>query len=83
MDSLKDREIKFHIDENVVPVAQSPRRIPFHVRDQVAKELERLEKMDVIEKVDGPTPWVSNLVVAPKPNNPNEIRLCVESKPGN
>ena len=46
---LKDREIKFHIDESVVPVAQSPRRIPFHLRDKVEKELERLEKMDVIE----------------------------------
>ena len=40
---LKDREIKFHIDESVVPVAQSPRRIPFYLRDQVAEELERLE----------------------------------------
>ena len=47
---LKDREIKFHIDENVVPVAQSPRRISFHVRDQVAKELERLEKWTLLKK---------------------------------
>ena len=80
---LKDRKIKFHTDENVVPVAQSPRLIPFHVWDQVAKELERLEKMDIIKKVAGPTPWVSNLVVAPKPNNPKEIRLNVDMWPAN
>ena len=80
---VKDREIKFHIDESVVPVAQSPRRIPFHLRDQVAEELERLEKLDVIEKVEGPTPWVSNLVVAPKPNNPKDIRLCVDMRKAN
>ena len=80
---LKDREIKFHVDESIVPVAQSPRRIPFHLRDQVAKELDRLEKMDVIEKVEGPTPWISNLVVAPKPNNPNDIRLCVDMRKAN
>ena len=43
------------------------------MRDQVEKELDTLEKMDAIEKVDGPTPWVSNLVVAPKPNAPNDI----------
>lgn len=55
---LKDGEIKFHIDESVVPVAKSPRRIPFHLRDKVEKELERLEKMDVIEPVNGATPWV-------------------------
>ena len=80
---LKDREIKFHIDESVVPVAQSPRRILFHLRDQVAEELGRLEKLDVIEKVEGPTLWVSNLVVAPKPNNPKDIRLCVDMRKAN
>ena len=80
---LKNREIKFHIDESVVPVAKSPRRIPFHLRDQVPEELERLEKLDVIEKVEGPTPLVSNLVVAPKPNNPKDIRLCVDMRKAN
>ena len=43
------------------------------MRDQVEKELDTLEKMDAIERVDGPTPWVSNLVVAPKPNALNDI----------
>ena len=80
---LKDREIKFHVDENVVPVAQSQRRVPFHVRDQIEKELERLEKMDVIEKVDGPKLWVSNLVIAPKPNAPDEVWLCVDMRKAN
>ena len=77
---LKDREIKFHIDESVVPMAQSPRRIPFHLRDKVEKELESLEKMDVIESVNGATPWVSNLVVEPKANTQNDVRLCVDMR---
>ena len=64
-------------------MAQSPRRVPFHIRDQVGKELQRLEKMDIIEKVDGPTPWVSNLVIAPKPNAPGEVRLCVNMRKAN
>jgi hypothetical protein len=80
---LKDKQIKFHIDENVVPSSQPARRIPFHVREQVEQELNRLEELDVIEKVDGPTPWVSNLVVAPKPNVPKEIRLCVDTRKTN
>jgi len=80
---LKDKQIKFHIDENVVPSSQPARRIPFHVREQVEQELDRLEELDVIEKVDGPTPWVSNLVVAPKPNAPKEIRLCVDMRKAN
>ena len=30
--TLKNFEVKLHIDESVPPVAQSPRRIPFHMR---------------------------------------------------
>ena len=75
---LKDFQFEIHVDENVEPVAQAPRRIPFHIRKQVENELDRLEKEGIIEKVDGPTPWVSQIVAAPKPNNPKEIRLCVD-----
>ncbi|XP_052814002.1 uncharacterized protein K02A2.6-like [Mya arenaria] len=80
---LKDKQIKFHVDENVVPIAQPARRIPFHVREKVEQEIIRLEQQDVIEKVDGPTPWVSNIVVAPKPNAPDQIRLCVDMRKAN
>ena len=80
---LKDRKINFHIDESFVPVAQSPRRIPFHLRDHVTEELEHLEKLDVIEKVEGPTTWVSNLVDAPKPKNSKDIRLYVDMRKAN
>ena len=62
------------------PVVQPHRRIPFHVRKQVEAELERLEKLDIIEKVEGPTPWVSPIVVAPQPRNPSQIRLCVDMR---
>ena len=77
---LKDFQVKLHTDESVKPVVQSHRRIPFHIRKQVESELERLEKLDMIERVDGPAPWVSPIGVAPKPKNPNEIRLCVDMR---
>lgn len=45
------------------------RRIPFGLRDKVNEKLEELLKLDIIEKVtDGPTMWVSPLVVVPKAN---------------
>ena len=72
---LKDFEVKLHIDKSVKPVAQPARRIPFRLRKQVEAELERLEQQDIIERVDGPTPWVSPLVVIPKKSG--EIRLCI------
>ena len=50
-------EVKLHIDQSVPPVAQRARRIPFHMRKEVAKELNQLEQQGIIEKVDGPTPW--------------------------
>ena len=34
---LKNVEIKLHINETVPPVAQSARRIPFHMRKKVSK----------------------------------------------
>jgi hypothetical protein len=39
--------------------------------------------MYIIEKVDGSTPWVSPMVVAPKPKNANEIRVCVDMREPN
>ena len=69
---LKNVDIKLHIDETVPPVAQSARCIPFHMRKKVSKEL---------EKVEGPTPWVSPLVVIPKKNG--DVRLCVDMRMAN
>ena len=67
--------MKLHIDESIKPTAQPHRRIPFHMRKKVEKELQRLEDCDVIEKVTNkPTPWVSPIVVGPKPKSPEEIR---------
>ena len=78
---LKDTKIELYIDQNVQPVTQPHRRIPFHLRKQVEAELKRLEDLDIIERVDGPTDWVSPIVVAPKPKSKtNEIRICVDMR---
>ena len=42
---LKDTQIKLHIDESVQPVTQPHRRIPFHVRKQVEKEIEKTREI--------------------------------------
>ena len=60
---VREKEVKLHIDPDVQPKQQPHRRIPFHVRQDVEKELERLESLDIIEKVTGPTPWMSPIVV--------------------
>ena len=60
---LKNAQVKLHIDTSVRPVAQRHRRTPFHLRDKVETELNKLLREDIIEKVEGePTPWVSPIV---------------------
>ena len=80
---LKDCQVHLHINETVPPSAQPHRRIPFHLRKGLEQELTRLENEGIIEKVHGPTPWVSPLVVVPKPKNPDKVRLCVDMRVAN
>ena len=79
---LKGRQVKIHIDERVQPVAQPHRRVPFHVRKQLEEQLEKDEQQGVIERVDGPTPWVSSIVVARK-REPGKVRVCIDMRQAN
>ena len=77
---LKNFKVKLHIDEMIQPVAQPHRRIPFHVRKQLEQELKRDGELGVIDRVEGATPWVSPLVVVPKPKSEGQIRVCVDMR---
>ena len=77
---LKGSSVNLHVDKTATPVAQPPRRLPFHLRKKVEKELRDLEEADIIERVTGPTPWISPIVVTPKPHKPDQIRLCVDMR---
>ena len=48
------------------------------LREKVEEKLRQLEKDDIIEKVDGPTPWVSQPIFLPKSSDPTDIRMCVD-----
>ena len=78
---VKNYEVKLHVDTSVQPVAQSAHRIPFHSRKKVSVELNKLETQGIIEKVEGPTPWISPLVVILKRNG--EVCLCIDMRMAN
>ena len=80
---LTDVQVHLHIDENVKPVVQPTRRIPFALRQKVEQELVRLQENDIIEPAQGPTLWGSPIVAFPKPNNPDKLRLCVDMRQAN
>ena len=57
--------------------------MPFHIRQKVEAELQKLEDDDIIEQVTGPTPWVSPIVTPPKPKDPDKVRICVDMRQAN
>ena len=53
----KLKQVKLHIDETIKPVVQPQRRIPYHLRNEVSKELRKLIDADIIKEArDQPTP---------------------------
>ena len=79
---LKSYELKLNIDDSIKPVAQPVRRIPFAVREKVERKLDELLESGIIKEVpEGPTGWVSPLVVVPKPDG--DVRICVGMRRAN
>ena len=62
----------------ISPVIQAPRKVPFALREKLKDELNRMMRLNIIDKVDGPTDWVSNLVIVEKPNG--KLRVCLDPR---
>ena len=66
-------EYRIEIDDKVPPVVHPCRKIPFPMHEKLKEEIQRMEELGVISKVNEPTDWVSSIVIVPKPNG----KLCV------
>ena len=75
--------ITYHIElkGNVQPTVVPPCKVPFALRDKPKKELDRMEKMDVIDRVEKSTDWVNAAVVVEKTNG--KLRVCLDLRPLN
>eukprot|EP00795_Rhopilema_esculentum_P005121 gene5121-biopygen179 len=80
---LRDTEVQLNINQEVIPKAQPPRRIPFHIRQKVQDAVKELQRQDIIEPVpeNQPTPWVSPIVAVPKKDG--SVRICVDMRMAN
>ena len=55
--------------------------MPLPLHDKVQKELDRMESLGVMSRVNQPTPWCAVKVIVPKKNG--VVRICVDLKPLN
>lgn len=71
-------EYTIKLKPGYIPFALStPRRVPLPLMEKVKQELQRMENMGVISRVDKPTEWCSGMVVVPKSDGKN-VRICVD-----
>jgi hypothetical protein len=78
LDDMKD-EYHTKVDPSVPSVVNATRKIPAALRDDVLNDLQRMESLGVIEKVNFPTDWVNSLVVVSKRDN-GGLRLCLDPR---
>ena len=71
---------KYHIvlDPTVTPEIYAPRKYPIHLRDELKRELDKMEKDRIIRKIEEPTDWVSSLAYSQKSNG--RMRICLGPK---
>ena len=60
------------------PVVHAPRKAPVTLRTKVKDELNRMEKLEVSERIHEPTDWVNSMVTIIKPSG--KLRICIDPK---
>ena len=68
-------EIKLKSDSKPFSISV-PRRVAIPLMRRVRDELNRMERLGVIARVEVPTEWCAGMVVVLKPNG--KIRICVD-----
>ena len=78
------------LHEDAVPFALStPLRVSIPLMEVFNRELQRMEDLQVIRRVDTPTDWCAGMVVVAKPmvvsstveveeNETHKVRICVD-----
>lgn len=71
-------ECHITVDQNAVPKINASRRVPFKLHNRLKEELDRMEKLRVVQKVTKPTSWVNSMVIVEKPNK--NLRICLDPR---
>ncbi|CAH2098790.1 unnamed protein product [Euphydryas editha] len=73
---IKNYEYDIQLKEGWQRKIERNRHIPFKLKDKLKEELSKLEKIGIISKTEGPTDFVSSLVMTTKPGG--AMRICLD-----
>lgn len=73
---ITDYVYDMKLKAEVAPKKEPCRKVPIQLMKPLKDELDKMEKMKVIEKVTEPTDWINALVLVPKSNN--KLRICLD-----
>lgn len=74
-------EVHLTLRDDAEPVVCPARKVPIAIRPKLDKQLKLMCDQGIIEPIDKPTPWVSQMVTAEK--RTGELRVCIDPKPLN
>ena len=78
---LKDYQLHLDIDQSITPTVQPIRRVPYHKRQIINDEIDKMLDLDIIEPSPGPTTWCSPLHVVT--NKDGNSRICIDLRKAN
>ena len=72
-----ETQLKISINDTVEPIIQSvPREMARARKRPLKDELDRMERLKVIEKIEEPTDWCAPCIAVPKKNG--KLRMCID-----
>ena len=79
--TIKNAVVHLDVKPGATPKVCSPRRVPDILRDSLKEELDKMESMKVIRKLDinEASDWVHALILVVKPNG--KLRVCLDPHP--
>ena len=75
--TVQNYQVKLHVNSEALPRFCEARPVPYALKEPIEQELERLEHLKIIEKVNH-SEWASPVVPVLKPDG--HIRLCGDYK---
>lgn len=77
---IKGIMVEIPLKENVKPVVQPYRRIPAPMQMKVDAKIDELLAQGIIEKVNGPSRWISPMLPVPRQD---DVRICIDMRQAN